>query len=160
MPWQDTLVRWVTGSRRPIVMHEAIPELQRAHDALRQRAAQMRQHAETAPNHLSQEELRRLADEDEAEAGNLAAAIANLGAQPAKRFREPMPAGTLNHWGRLVQDLEAHRVAIRALREEAIHFADTVPEASEAFERACQAEDAHAVRIRNLIARTDPQALD
>ena len=160
MPWQDTLVRMVTGNRRPTVMHEAIPELQRAYADLLQRAVQMRQHAENAPNHLNQEELRRLAEEEEAEATRLGEAIVALGGQLSKVVSEALPAGTLNHWGRLVQDLEAHRVAIRSLREEAIHFAETVPEASVVFERTCLAEDAHAVRLRNLIARTDPHALD
>jgi bacterioferritin (cytochrome b1) len=159
MSWRDTLAKIVTGDRHAVV-HEALPELQRAHAGLLQIAQQMRHHAELAPNQLSREQLLRLAEEDETQAKRVAEAIGALGGGTLPHAVPPVPAGALNHWARLVQDLELHRTATRHLREEAIHFAENLPETGSLFEQICAEEEIHAVQLRDLIARTDPQALD
>jgi hypothetical protein len=158
MSWRDALGRLVSGEQYTVT-HEAIPELQKAHAGLRERAALMREHAEAAPNQLSQQELSRLAEEDDGEAKRLAEALEALGAEVPHIVPVP-PVGSLNHWERLVQDLEAHRGAMRRLREEAVHFAETVPQTGALFDRLCQLEEAHALRLRDLIARTDALALN
>jgi hypothetical protein len=159
MSWRDTLTRLVLGDSQ-VVIHDAVPELQKAHAGFVQRAEQMRRHAETAPNQLNHQELGRLGDEEQAYAQQLLEALTAMGASSTLQAAGTVPDGALNHWGRLVQDLEAHRAAARHLREEAVHFAETLPETAKLLEQLCRAEEAHALRLRDLIARTDPQALN
>jgi hypothetical protein len=71
-----------------------------------------------------------------------------------------LPPGALNHWARLVQDLEAHRTSTLGLRELAVHFAETLPDTAALFDELCREEHVHCERLRGLIARADPQALD
>ncbi len=145
---------------RVVITREAIPELRAVRAALLRRARCMRLHAEQAPNELSRAELARLADEDDAEADRVAAALTALGSQLITPEKPLPPADACNHWGRLVEDLQAHRSAVRRMREDAIHFAETMPEAASLFDRLCAAEQAHALRLRDLIARADPHALN
>lgn len=149
----------VIGDRR-VMVREALPELQQAHAGLVQRAEQLRRHAQLGPNQLSCIELARLADEEEAEAQRVAQAVVALGGAASASPAQTPAAGSLNHWGRLVQDLEGHRAAAKRLREDAFHFAETLPEAAALFEQLCHAEERHALRLRDLIARTDPHALN
>ena len=159
MSWRDALTRLVWGESQ-LVVHEVVPELQKAHAGFVQRAEQMRRHAETAPNQLNHQELGRLGDEERGHAQQLLEALAATGAAAIPPTAAVPPDGALNHWGRLVQDLEAHRAAARHLREEAVHFAETLPETASLFDRLCRAEEAHALRLRDLIARADPQAIN
>jgi hypothetical protein len=124
------------------------------------RARQLRRHAEIAPQEYSAEALKELATAEEAQAERLREALRVAGeAVPAVRA-EPPPAGALNHWGRLVQDLEAHRLSARRLRELAVHFAEALPTTAQLFDELCREEVAHCERLRGLIARSDPHALD
>jgi rubrerythrin len=46
------------------------------------------------------------------------------------------------------------------LRELAGHFAETLPSTAALFDDLCREETTHCERLRALIARADPQALD
>ena len=59
-----------------------------------------------------------------------------------------------------MQDLEAHRLSARRLRELAVHFAESLPTTAALFDELCREEVTHCERLRTLIARADPQALD
>ncbi len=125
------------------------------------RARLLRRHAEMAPQLYSQEALRRLASAEEAQAERLCQALLAAGAAASSSVAgEPPPSVSLNHWGRLVQDLEAHRVAFRRLRELAVQFAECLPSTADLFDQLCRDERHHCEQIRALIARADPQALD
>lgn len=121
----------------------------------------MAEHAAMAPNAMCEEELRSLAADHEALAHQLGKALAERGIDaftPAPRD-VGAPSG-LNHWARLVQDLEGVRQARDALLEAATRIGDIDPPLGEllgALSRECEA---HAIRLRGLIARADPQALN
>jgi hypothetical protein len=117
-------------------------------------------HAETAPQLYSQEALRRLASAEAAQAERLGQALLAVGAAASAVSSEPPPSRSLNHWGRLVQDLELHRVAFRRLRELAVQFAESLPSTADLLDQLCREERHHCEQIRELIARADPQALD
>ncbi len=159
MTWRDTLARLIHGdSETP--PHEVIPELQRAHLGLARQAGQLRRHAQASPNELNLRELTQLAEDEETQAQSLVETLAARGATPDADGDAPGTPGALNHWGRLGQDLEAHRHTARYLREEAISFAGTEPEIARLFAHLAHREDAHALRLRDLIARADPQAIN
>jgi len=159
MSWRERLARLVAGERG-VITYEAIPELQQAQTNFRHRAQRLRRHAEQAPNQLNRGELTRLSEEDDARADEIGEALAHLGGTPAETPVLSSVGGSLNHWARLVEDLEAHRAAVRRLRERVVHFAESVPDVAAVFDRLYNAEEKHLVVLRDLIARTDPQAID
>ena len=125
-----------------------------------QRARQLHRHAEMAPQAYSGDGLRGLAAAEEAQAHRLREALQAAGVNaPAVSTVPPLP-GALSHWARIVQDLQAHRLSTRRLRELAIQFADTLPTVANLFDDLCLEENNHCERLRTLIARADPQALD
>lgn len=128
-------------------------------EAVRQ-ARQLARHAEIAPQHYSTQSLTELARSEERHVETLRQALRAVDtAVPAVPDDSP-PAGALSHWARLVQDLEAHRASVRRLRELAVHFAESQPTAAALFDELCHDEALHCERLRELIARADPQALD
>ena len=124
------------------------------------RARQLSEHAELAPHSHITDRLRRVAAEDERHGEQLAEAL-RAASQPLPTPQDLPPGrGALNHWGRLVQDLEAHRRAVRRLRELATHFAESLPATAQLFEDLSHKESAHCEVLREVLARADPQALD
>jgi hypothetical protein len=65
-----------------------------------------------------------------------------------------------NHWARLLQALEQHREVRQRLREISIAIEDTNPPLSRALSDIGRDEDRVVERLRDLIARADPQALN
>ena len=124
------------------------------------RAAQLLRHAGMAPQQQSAEGLKQLAAAEEEQRDRLRQAIEAAGAPVPSAAPEPLSHGALNHWARLVQDLEAHRGAVQRFRELAIHFAESIPKTAGLFDVLCREEMAHCEDLRALIARADPQALD
>jgi hypothetical protein len=124
------------------------------------RAAQLERHAHMAPQHCSVQALERLAEAEAEQCARLRDAIEIAGAPPPPVTAEPSPRGALNHWGRLVQDLEAHRRSVLQYREFALRLTAHLPQTAALFESLCRAEAMHCEELRALIARADPQALD
>jgi hypothetical protein len=112
-----------------------------------------------APQQQSAEVLKQLAAAEEEQRERLRQALEAAGV-PVPPAAEPLPHGALNHWARLVQDLEAHRGAVQRFRELAIRFAESFPQTAGLFDALCREEAAHCEDLRALIARADPQALD
>jgi hypothetical protein len=159
MSMLDKISRLVAGGERAM-RHEAAEVLQALYAGCVGRAGQLERHAELAPQPASAGGLRELAHAEERQAERLAEALRAAGERPPSSAPTPPSAGALNHWARLVQDLEAHRSSERRLRELAAHFAETLPETAALFDELCREEHAHCLRLRALIARADPQALD
>jgi phage shock protein A len=113
-----------------------------------------------APQRQSAEALKQLAAAEGEQRGRLRQALDAAGAPVPPPAPEPLPRGALNHWARLVQDLEAHRGAVQRFRELAIRFAASFPKTAGLFEVLCREEVTHCEDLRALIARADPQALD
>lgn len=159
MSMLERISRLVVGSRAATARD--------ATDALRQcyvdcvaRAAQLSQHAEVAPQAQAAEGLGELAAAEAKQAERLRDALRAAGEAVPVASAVGLSPGAVNHWTRLVQDLEAHRTSTRGLRELAAHFAETLPDTATLFDELCREEHVHCERLRGLIARADPQALD
>lgn len=140
--------------------HAAVEALTTCYIECTQRAQRLARHAELAPNEFSAAALKELAGAEEAQAARLRGALLAAEAPvPSVPGAPPLP-GALNLWGRLVQDLEAHRLSARRLRELAVHFAESLPTTAALFDELCGEESIHCERLRGLIARADPQALN
>ena len=156
MGFMDRVSRVMAGSA---VQPAAAGPLSRAYIECKRRAEQLLRHADMAPQAYSIEGLRALAEAEEAQAGRLREALHAHGASiPA--VTPPVVSGAASHWGRLVQDLEAHRRSVQELRETAMHLAEDLPDLSRLFDQLCSEDMVHCERLRALIARADPQADD
>jgi hypothetical protein len=155
----DKLSRLVIGGSG-VATEEVAPALARSYLDCARRTAQLLRHAEMAPQQQSAETLKQLAAAEEEQRDRLRRALEATGAPVPAATPDPVPRGALNHWARVVQDLEAHRGAVQCYRELAIRFADSFPKTAELFDGLCREEAAHCEVLRALIARADPQALD
>ncbi|MFQ5667268.1 MAG: hypothetical protein ACE5I7_12670 [Candidatus Binatia bacterium] len=151
--------RFVTGSSVGAV-REATDALRQAYLDCAQRARQLSRHADMAPQAYSRAGLEELAVAEQAQAQRLREALEAAGATVPTAQTESLPGGALNHWARLVQDLESHRLSARHFRRLAVRFAEDLPGTAMLFDTLCREEQIHCERLRTLIARADPQALD
>ena len=141
------------------------PEIRRElagyHLGFQERARRMAAHAALTPSATCEEELSALAADHERLAHQLGAAMTQRGVDvPSAPPRDAAAPPAINHWARLVQDLQGVRRARDALLEAATRIGDIDPPLGEllgALSRECEA---HAIRLRGLIARADPQALN
>jgi len=154
----DKISRIVIGSERATA-RDAVTVLTDTYTAAMQRSRDLAQHAELAPQPASADALRELAAAEEAQAARLREALRTAGVDTRATPEAPVSGGS-NHWARLVADLEAHRASMRGARERAVHFAETVPSTAALFDQLSREEALHCERLRALIARADPQALD
>ena len=113
-----------------------------------------------SPQAYSTEALNDLAAAEEEQRTRLRQALEATEAPVPSPLPEPLPRGALNHWARLVQDLERHQLAVQQFRQLAMRFAETLPKTAGLFEELCREEVGHCEDLRALIARADPQALD
>jgi hypothetical protein len=155
----EKLSRFVVGGQAGVV-HDATAILQACYVGGVQRARQLGRHAEMAPQAYATDGLQDLATAEEKQTERLRDALRAANAPVPTVPTESLPPGALNHWARLIQDLEAHRASARQLRELTVHFAESLPSTAELFDQLCREEMDHCERLRTLIARADPQALD
>jgi hypothetical protein len=140
--------------------HDAVAALTDCYFGCTQRALRLARHAERAPQEFSAAALKELSLAEDTQAGRLRDALRAADAEIPNVPEPPPLPGALSLWGRLVQDLEAHRDSARRLRELAVHFAESLPTTAALFDELCREESLHCERLRALIARADPQALD
>lgn len=130
--------------------------------ALRRVTSHLSQAADRSPNPASSEVLRRLAAEDEQRTAQLAAALETRGVRVAAAPdpASQAPAAGSNHWSRLCACLDAHR----ELRNRAVDLSAAVneddPELATVLDGIIHQEEDHIDTLLDLIARSDPQALD
>ncbi len=155
----DHLSRVVIGGTASVT-REAIVSLRDAYVECSRRAAQLARHAEMAPQGYSIEGLKQLAAEEKAQGERLRQALEAAAAPIPAVAADGPHHGALNHWARLVQDLEMHRAATQQYRELAMRFAESLPKTAGLFEILCREDAAHCEHLRALIARADPQAID
>jgi phage shock protein A len=134
--------------------------LQQSYLDCARRAAQLLRHAEMAPQSQSTEMLKRLAADEEEQRRRLQQAIEATGTPVPAVATERPAREALNHWARLVQDLEAHQAAVQRFRELVTHFTELSPKTAGLFDMLCREEAVHCEDLRALIARADPHALD
>jgi hypothetical protein len=113
-----------------------------------------------APQEHGREGLERLAAGAREKVDSLRAILRErrLGLPPERSSLTT--TGSVNHWSRLVQDLERHRSSSRRLRELAVRFADSHPSVAAFLDKLCQQDMRTCEGLRALIARADPQAFD
>jgi hypothetical protein len=155
----DTLSRLLAGEEVTTPRDAAAVLVQSYIDCVR-RTAQLERHAEMAPQHCSAQALERLAAAEAEQCERLRQAIEVASAPLPPTTAEPLPRGALNHWARLVQDLDAHRRSVLQSRELALRFAAHLPQTAALFDSLCRADAMHCEDLRALIARADPQALN
>jgi len=159
MSMLERISRLVVGSSAATA-HDATDALRQCYVDCVARADQLSRHAEMAPQAQAAEGLAELAAAEGKQAERLRDALRAAGQPVSTAPAASLPPGALNHWARLVQDLEAHRLSTQGLRELAVHFAETLPDTAALFDELCREEHVHCERLRGLIARADPQALD
>jgi len=140
--------------------HDLKPQVRRFYVDAMHRAAQLRAQAGTAPHAAGRDGLRQLAESEDEVARRLGKIIHDLGSFAGDVTRAPEPIGALNYWGRLAQALEAHKAAIKDLLDEATLITDSHPQLADELRALARIEDGHGARLRALIAKSDPQALD
>jgi hypothetical protein len=155
----EKLSRFIAGGE-VAARFDAVEALTQCYRECTQRARRLARHAESAPHEFSASALRELAAAEAAQADRLQDALRAAGAAvPTVPDPSALP-GALNLWGRLVQDLEAHRDSTRRYRELAVHFAESLPATAGLFDDLSREDALHGERLRGLIARADPQALN
>lgn len=128
-------------------------------DAL-ERLALLELHTELAPQEYSRQALASLAAATRQQIDRIRGLLRQRGVGLPPSLQTADRSTSLNHWARLVQDLELHRGSTRHLRELCVHLADADEEVSRFFDDLSQ-EDYHSCEcLRAMIARADPQALN
>ena len=155
----EKLSRLVVGGTAAVA-HAATEAMSQCYVEAARQARQLARHAEMAPQAYSTQGLSELAAGEDRHVETLRQALRAADVAVPTVPTEPPPMGALNHWARLVQDLEAHRASVRRLRELAVHFAESQPTSAALFDELCHEESLHCERLRELIARADPQALN
>ncbi len=154
----EKLGRFVVGGRNAIEDPAAI--LREAYQDAYERMYMLQEHADLAPQEHSRQALESLAQGARQQIERLRSALRerDIGLDP-----QPSPAApraSMSHWERLVQDLERHQASSARLRDFAIEFASSHPSVAEFLRRLCEEDARTCERLRSLIARADPQALD
>ena len=137
-----------------------LPEVRRLYTAAVGQARLLERHAGMAPDEAARVQLTHLSRAEEQYAERLRKVIGRLDAFAGDVAVSEAPAAAVNHWGRLGQDLEAHREAIKGLLDLGARVTNEQPEMADTLRELARDEEIHGLRIRALIARSDPQALD
>jgi hypothetical protein len=124
------------------------------------REHQLREQAELAPHAAGRDGLRKLAEEEKEVIERLRRILHELGSFAGDVVRAPEPIGALNYWARMAQSLDAHRDAVKELLDESALVTDGQPEIADELRQIARFEDAHCAKLRALIAKSDPQAID
>ena len=159
MTWSKTLRDWTFGEAEDSASDVVAADLCRLVAELREEAHQLEGDAELAPNQSAELALHDLARERAAAADHLARVLgreATLQPADAAPF---VPAGD-SQWARLVQDLERLRTVRARLLEVGARLDGSQTELSTAVEDVFRVAESHLGRLRALIARADPQALN
>ena len=123
------------------------------------RAERLRADAARTPYPGAREELLALARMETDLAHRISELLAGRVRGSADALRARSECGR-NHWARLVARLEDHRAAVHGYRDCATRLTETAPAIARAFERLSTTQATLCVRLRALIARADPQAID
>jgi hypothetical protein len=116
--------------------------------------------AELAPTPVLQSDVLPVVAKAQAVAQRVRDVLRDFGPVPASARRLRAEPDGQNHWARLLQALEQHREVRQRLREVSIAIEDTNPPLSQALAEIGREQDAVVERLRDLIARADPQALN
>jgi len=136
-------------------------ELARLHTLLAGTARGLARDAQLAPHDAGAQELRSLAREDQELAGRVLSALVHLGGPvPLVADRPETSREELSYWQRLCERLEDHLQLRDAVEQARTCGANAPPDVFARLREASRQEEAHILRLRDLIARADPHGLD
>jgi len=122
-------------------------------------AERMTVHAGQAPSPPARSGLSALAAEDADSAVRLHRLLTELGGPiPLVHAKKPEQSPAASHWARLCQDLDGHLAALARLNAARIRVDS--PDLQTRIEHLATREQNHVKRLRDLIARADPHALN
>jgi hypothetical protein len=150
--------RFVVGGRDAV--EDPTEALRQAYADACERMLLLQRHAELAPQAYSQEALRNLAQAAAKQIERIRALLRERDIGLVPELSTTATTTSMNHWARLVQDLERHQASSARFRDLAVEFGDSHPSVAEFLDRLCQEDARTCERLRALIARADPQALD
>jgi hypothetical protein len=154
MSWAEKLKGWAWGEPQ----RNESTDLRQLWVDLDRQAHRLARHAKLAPNEAAEMELCRMAAEQSAIADKLRDGVGDKVDSPPPV--ETAPPASLNHWARLVQDLEHMRSQRDRLFDAAKERdADDLP-LSELLDELAQRIEVQLSRLRALIARADAQSLN
>jgi hypothetical protein len=119
-------------------------------------AAQISRHAEKAPYPHVARLLRRIAQEKQSSADLLRDKLLGAGTRLEEAAFE-IKSGK-NHWERMAQDLNDHRMLDTRLLDRATLISEQAPETAELLRQIAASQRPHMEALLDLIARADPQA--
>ena len=140
--------------------HERVAgELQTLHGEFRRLARQLEAHVDAAPYPQVADRLRRLGAEEEQNARRIADRLAVLGRHLRDDEAAPIRGGR-NAWERLVVSLEDYRGLLRRLSGLWTRWDDEHPEDAALVHALRDSAVSHRDEVVDLIARSDPHALN
>jgi hypothetical protein len=141
-------------------------ETQRVADAFdvlskqyRRLVRQLDLHAQTAPYPQVGDRLRELLAAASADRQTVVQRLAALGRRASENGSEDVRGGR-NSWERLIADLEEYRALVRNLSELELRWHDHHPDDAQLLHGLREAAVRHRDAIVDLIARSDPHAID
>jgi predicted transcriptional regulator len=158
-------MHWATRLRRLAIGEEGVSddvreELRRLCAGFSERASRLAHDAAQAPNDLAERELTRLAEDHAGLGKGMREILAGRHIDAPSLDESPTPSMGPNHWARLVEDLQDQRAARGQLLELVARVNESDPELAAALESLAGGVETHLARLRSLIARADPHAID
>ena len=121
---------------------------------------QLEMHASRAPYPQVGERLRDLLAAEDANRNRIVARLQALGRRASEKNGADEIRGGRNSWERLIANLEEYRALVRRLSELELRWHDHHPEDAEFMRGLREAALRHRDTIVDLIARSDPHAID
>lgn len=133
--------------------------LEAAHDEILRLARQIEYHSELAPYPFMAERLKRISDDEERNARRIGERLMALGRQPLASSAGAIRTGR-NSWERLIQDSDDYRALLRRLSQLWVRWDDESSEDAAVVRSVLDASTRNRDDLNDLVARSDPHALD
>lgn len=158
MAWMNTL-RGILDPRERDA-RDLVAGLREVRRGFLERARRLELTADQAPSASAESDLRRLAADHRATADLVADALASYNVS-TKDAPVAVPASSaVNHWARIVEDLEVFQAGRNRILDLARDLADLDAVLPDLFDTLTRRMNEHVARLRGEIAQADPQALN
>lgn len=154
--WMEFCRRWFGSSNS--AMMDVIGILSRRYEEERQRALRYRRHAEKMRYPQFRQTLSRIAAQEDEHADMIGKKLTALGVRLPDVLQAPLGSG--NNWSLLLQDLEEERHSAELLQDQMRLVGADFSDVLELFSKIGADEDEHRGAIRELLMRSDPQAMN
>lgn len=139
--------------------HRALNILSTRYAGERQHAARFTEHAHKMQYPQFRDALLRIAADESKHAGWIAEKINELGGALPPELAIAITPTQRNSWQYLLDDLEEERLCGAELETELLAVGSDYPEVAELLQRIDDEEHKHCDAIREMLMRSDPQAL-